>query len=242
MTRTIFLAFGLAFAGTALSQTAPSYGQCGGTGWSGPTTCPSGWTCTFSNQWYSQCLPGAATTTSFPGSGTTTIDSSPGGGISTTKGPGGPAPTLTPGWNFIRAVTSPNFHKYLQSEVPNTVSDAVLGEAVTAAQFQITDGQLIHKGDTPLYAVVEPRANSTVSKLKVSWSKSKDTLGAFKFSGDTVEWTSSAITRPQSNAWLICADSKGNRHVYINLGPYGYQTPNGCNDHTIHGFTGTTPD
>lgn len=79
------------------------------------------------------------------------------------------------------------------------MSDAVLGEAGTAAQFQITDGQLIQKGVTPLHAVVEPRADSTVSRLKVSWSRSKDTLGAFKFSGDTVEWTSSTITRPQTN-------------------------------------------
>ncbi|KAH8878751.1 carbohydrate esterase family 1 protein, partial [Thozetella sp. PMI_491] len=31
------------------------YGQCGGTGWSGPTCCQSG-TCTYSNDWYSQCL------------------------------------------------------------------------------------------------------------------------------------------------------------------------------------------
>jgi hypothetical protein len=34
---------------------APLYGQCGGTGWSGPTCC-SGGTCKSSNQWYSQCL------------------------------------------------------------------------------------------------------------------------------------------------------------------------------------------
>jgi xyloglucan-specific endo-beta-1,4-glucanase len=34
---------------------APLYGQCGGTGWTGPTTCASG-TCTYSNPWYSQCL------------------------------------------------------------------------------------------------------------------------------------------------------------------------------------------
>ncbi|CAG7851071.1 Probable endo-beta-1,4-glucanase D Short=Endoglucanase D; AltName: Full=Carboxymethylcellulase D; AltName: Full=Cellulase D; Flags: Precursor [Serendipita indica DSM 11827] len=32
------------------------YGQCGGQGWTGPTTCASG-TCKASNQWYSQCLP-----------------------------------------------------------------------------------------------------------------------------------------------------------------------------------------
>ncbi|KAG8812655.1 hypothetical protein FRC18_002867 [Serendipita sp. 400] len=35
---------------------APLYGQCGGQGWTGPTTCAQG-TCKVSNQWYSQCLP-----------------------------------------------------------------------------------------------------------------------------------------------------------------------------------------
>jgi cellulase len=36
-------------------QTA--YGQCGGVGWAGPTTCVSGYTCKVSSQYYSQCLP-----------------------------------------------------------------------------------------------------------------------------------------------------------------------------------------
>ncbi|TFL03102.1 Alpha/Beta hydrolase protein [Pterulicium gracile] len=35
---------------------AALYGQCGGSGWAGPTCCTSG-TCKSSNQWYSQCLP-----------------------------------------------------------------------------------------------------------------------------------------------------------------------------------------
>ncbi|KAH7324153.1 endo-xylanase [Stachybotrys elegans] len=48
---------------------APLWGQCGGEGWTGPTTCVSGAVCQASNQWYSQCVPGtgnpppAATTT-----------------------------------------------------------------------------------------------------------------------------------------------------------------------------------
>ncbi|KAJ4205359.1 hypothetical protein NW759_014586 [Fusarium solani] len=32
------------------------YGQCGGSGWTGPTLCESGSTCQVQNQWYSQCL------------------------------------------------------------------------------------------------------------------------------------------------------------------------------------------
>lgn len=35
---------------------AAKYAQCGGSGWSGCTTCASGSTCTYSNTWYSQCL------------------------------------------------------------------------------------------------------------------------------------------------------------------------------------------
>ncbi|KAF8887099.1 cellobiohydrolase I-I [Infundibulicybe gibba] len=38
------------------SATQVKYGQCGGQGWAGPTVCASGSTCTFSSQWYSQCL------------------------------------------------------------------------------------------------------------------------------------------------------------------------------------------
>ncbi|KAK4210310.1 cellulase [Rhypophila decipiens] len=47
---------------TSALAAAGAYQQCGGSGFSGETTCISGWTCTVLNQWYSQCLPGAATT------------------------------------------------------------------------------------------------------------------------------------------------------------------------------------
>ncbi|KAG5652643.1 hypothetical protein H0H81_004198 [Sphagnurus paluster] len=169
--------------------------QCGGIGWTGATTCPSGWYCAFSNQYYSQCLQGTATTTSSAGGGATTSK--------TTSAQGG-TETLAPGYSFIRAVVDPNFHKYLQSKVSKTAGDAVVGEPSTAAQFQIVGGQLIQSaGSGKLYAVVEPRANSTVMKLKVSWSTSPATSGTFVFSGDTVEWSSPTVSRPQNNVRVI---------------------------------------
>ncbi|KAJ6256802.1 hypothetical protein Dda_8670 [Drechslerella dactyloides] len=58
----------LAYAAMASAQ-APAYGQCGGQGWTGPTTCVSGWTCQYSNDWYSQCVQGS-------GSGGTTARTS----------------------------------------------------------------------------------------------------------------------------------------------------------------------
>ncbi|KZV68269.1 carbohydrate-binding module family 1 protein [Peniophora sp. CONT] len=41
---------------TAATGGAAHYAQCGGIGWTGPTTCVSGFTCTKANDYYSQCL------------------------------------------------------------------------------------------------------------------------------------------------------------------------------------------
>ncbi|KAG8967311.1 hypothetical protein FRC03_010250 [Tulasnella sp. 419] len=42
---------------TASGSGQTAWGQCGGEGWAGPTTCISGYKCQFTNQWYSQCVP-----------------------------------------------------------------------------------------------------------------------------------------------------------------------------------------
>ena len=39
-----------------VSSTVGKYGQCGGQGYNGPTTCAAGSTCQVQNPWYSQCL------------------------------------------------------------------------------------------------------------------------------------------------------------------------------------------
>lgn len=50
------------FATGAVAQSG-AWGQCGGNGWQGATTCVSGYHCAYQNDWYSQCLPGDASTT-----------------------------------------------------------------------------------------------------------------------------------------------------------------------------------
>ncbi|KAF2497543.1 glycoside hydrolase [Lophium mytilinum] len=47
----------LSLTAVAVAQQA-AYGQCGGNGWSGGTTCVSGYYCRFSSDYYSQCVPG----------------------------------------------------------------------------------------------------------------------------------------------------------------------------------------
>ncbi|KAF3922933.1 hypothetical protein ABW20_dc0101242 [Dactylellina cionopaga] len=87
---TLLTAFAALLLAPATIAQAPLYGQCGGSGWTGPTTCVSGATCVYSNEWYSQCLVGgsggttlattttkaAATTTTSKAAATTTGSSS----------------------------------------------------------------------------------------------------------------------------------------------------------------------
>ncbi|TFL05554.1 carbohydrate esterase family 15 protein [Pterulicium gracile] len=60
----------------------PVWGQCGGQGWGGETTCVSGATCNVVNNWYSQCIPGTVTSNPPP--------------EPSTPGPTSPDPTSDP--------------------------------------------------------------------------------------------------------------------------------------------------
>lgn len=160
--------------------------------------------------------------------GTSTVTTK---GSASTEMPGsGPGTALQSGWYWIRAVEDPNFHKYLQTKPVYTTGTAILDSYTTAGQFNIIDGQLVELvTGANLYAVVEPQANSTVTKLAVTFSKTQNAYGTFAFSGDAVTWSISTITRPNVAAWLVC----GNQQLFINLGSYAYLTPADCADETV---------
>ncbi|KAI0091083.1 endo-1,4-B-xylanase A [Irpex rosettiformis] len=61
------------------------WGQCGGQGWTGPTTCVSGSTCVAQNAWYSQCLPGNLQSSGSTSAPSTTTTSSGSQSTSTAK-------------------------------------------------------------------------------------------------------------------------------------------------------------
>jgi len=217
----------LSAVGAVYAQGA-AYAQCGGVGFSGATTCVSGYVCTYNSEYYSQCLPGvAATTTPTP---TTTGGS---GSASTTY----PGTTLQSGYYWIRAVESPNFHKYLQTSPEYVPGVAIMDDYTTAGQFQIVSGQLVELIEGGLlYANVVPSTNSSETKLAMTFNTTQNTYGTFDFSGDAVQWSVASITRPNLSAWLVCEDQQ----LYINLGNYDYLTPAGCADETIHYYNGAT--
>jgi Na+-translocating ferredoxin:NAD+ oxidoreductase RNF subunit RnfB len=52
-----------ALIATAVAADGAAYAQCGGNGFTGATTCVSGYTCQYQNDYYSQCVPGSAAVT-----------------------------------------------------------------------------------------------------------------------------------------------------------------------------------
>ncbi|EEA18972.1 hypothetical protein TMatcc_010486 [Talaromyces marneffei ATCC 18224] len=90
MKTTILLAS--AILGHSVSaQIVGAYGQCGGVNYSGSTACVSGYVCIFLNPYYSQCVPGTATTTTSSTLTTTTSKTT----SSTSKTTTTSAPTST---------------------------------------------------------------------------------------------------------------------------------------------------
>ncbi|KAL2166989.1 hypothetical protein VTG60DRAFT_1883 [Thermothelomyces hinnuleus] len=151
-----------------------------------------------------------------------------------------PTPTeLQPGAYWIRAVTAPNFHKYLQTIPANVPGVAILESHTTAGQFNIEDGQLVNKvSNPPLYMWVEEPADKAnpPRTLATGFNTTKNTFGTFAWQGDALTWSDPSVNWQNLAAWLVCA----NQELFINTGAYGWQTPEGCADQTIHYYNGQT--
>ncbi|KAB8300420.1 hypothetical protein EYC80_000594 [Monilinia laxa] len=83
---------------------AAGYSQCGGQGWTGATTCVSGYTCAYQNAYYSQCVPGLVSTTLATSTKTLSTSSTKPGTTSTTSTTSAPASTATTINGYAKAV------------------------------------------------------------------------------------------------------------------------------------------
>ncbi|OQO01175.1 hypothetical protein B0A48_13418 [Cryoendolithus antarcticus] len=141
-----------------------------------------------------------------------------------------------------RAVEDPNFHKYLQTSPQYTTGLATLNSYTTAGQFNVVNGQLVElisataTSPTLLYANVGQPATPSSSLLPVSFSTTQNGWGSFAFSGDALTWSAANVTRGNLAAWYVCTGQQ----LFINTGAYLYGTPSGCYDETIHFYNGAT--
>ncbi|KAL4861134.1 1,4-beta-D-glucan cellobiohydrolase C [Aspergillus spectabilis] len=70
--RSIAWSIAIALLPAAATAQQTLWGQCGGQGWTGPTSCVAGAACSTQNAFYAQCLPAATTTTTQSTTTTTT--------------------------------------------------------------------------------------------------------------------------------------------------------------------------
>lgn len=130
-------------------------------------------------------------------------------------------------------MTDPHFHDYLQTTQQNTAGPAILGPAASAGQFAVEGGQLVSLGDpaAPLYLHVEQPADlaDPPRALAARFEETEGDFGAFVFSGDALTWAAEGVSRENEAAWLACEGDE----LFVNTGAYGYETPEGCSDHTV---------
>ncbi|THV48547.1 hypothetical protein BGAL_0241g00040 [Botrytis galanthina] len=123
-----------AVAPTVYAQGA-GYAQCGGQGWTGATTCVSGFTCVASNPYYSQCLPGAAATTTATSAPTattpTTIITSTTKATTTTSGSSATTTAAVAGNPFVGKALYAN--PYYASEISASAIPSLTGAMATKA-------------------------------------------------------------------------------------------------------------
>ncbi|KXN90602.1 putative 1,4-beta-D-glucan cellobiohydrolase C [Leucoagaricus sp. SymC.cos] len=213
-----FLAFATAaiffiVLGGAHAQ-APAWGQCGGQGWSGTTTCIAGYTCTVSNPYYSQCLPGAGNSgTTTPGSPSTTTSSPP---TTTSSSPAASG-------SQIRAVTDPVFHYYLQ----NHSGKPQLGPEASSGYFTISGSISLNQSNgSKLYLNLNDTVSTSYKPLSFGTTATTTDWG---LEGDTIITTS-----PRQLNFIACATSDPSYYdVYLQT---GNGTPSGasCTLQTLH--------
>jgi hypothetical protein len=77
---------------------------------------------------------------------------------------------------------------------------------------------------------VEDPVDKTQRALQTWFNSTQNAYGVFGFQGDAVTWSVGDIARPNVAAWFVCGDEG---RLFVNTGPYGYQTPEGCWDETV---------
>lgn len=205
-----------------VSAQSSAWGQCGGIGWTGATTCVTGYTCVESNEYYSQCIPGAASSSSasVPTAPTST---SPVASSSSAQPPTTTSSGAAPTGSQIRSDQDPTFHFYLQNDegVP------VLGPEASSGYFTI-DGTIALNGadGTSLYLNVDESAATSYKALTFDSAAVTTDWG---LEGDTIITTS-----PRQLNFLACATSDATVYdVYLQE---GNDTPSGqtCSLTSLH--------
>ncbi|KAI8992991.1 hypothetical protein BD414DRAFT_292422 [Trametes punicea] len=219
----IQLVLGLLFLVLPVAAQSPVWGQCGGIGWTGSTTCAAGSVCTVLNDYYSQCIPGSASESSTVP--ITTITPTPIAPPTSTvpQAPTTTSSAATPTGSQIRADQDPVYHFYLQSDG----GTPVLGPESSSGYFTIGSTISLNGADgSKLYLNIDESATTSYKPLSFDAVATTTDWG---LEGDTI-----ITTAPRQLNFLACSTSDPN--VYDVFFQEGNDTPSGasCALVTLH--------
>ncbi|KAG9011712.1 hypothetical protein FRB94_007945 [Tulasnella sp. JGI-2019a] len=189
---------------TGVTAQAAAWAQCGGIGFTGPTTCVTDWCCIYLNPYHSQCLQynGCPNTLTATATGTTTAAP--------------PMKTLFADFNWLRSSVEP--YEYLQSINSNAAGAAILGNSTTAGQFTLDGQQIamwIPQTDTFQYGNVQPPVNSSQTYLPVIFGP---TTNGYGYAGLNTAYNLQYIVSSTGKAltFIMCK----NNLLYATLGEF----------------------
>ncbi|KAM5530967.1 hypothetical protein V8D89_015349 [Ganoderma adspersum] len=218
MIYSVLIAFSFFLLAARVSAQSPVWGQCGGAGWAGSTTCAAGSVCTVLNDYYSQCIPGSGVTSTVPSTNptptTTVTDPVP---------PSTMSSGATPTGSQIRAVEAPVYHFYLQ----NNDGTPMLGPEVSSGYFTIGSTiSLSGSADGTLYLNLNSSAATSYKPLTLDAVATTTDWG---LEGDTI-----ITTDPRQLNFLACATSDASFFdVYLQTGN-DTPTSGSCSLATLH--------
>ncbi|KAF8906539.1 hypothetical protein CPB84DRAFT_1822831 [Gymnopilus junonius] len=198
----------LGFLSSKIAAQSGAWDQCGGQGWTGVIICAAGYTCTYSNPYYSQCLPGSATVTTGTTTATTKTSTSSTSLSTSSTTSSTTSSAATPTGSQIRSVTDPVYHFYLQISggLP------VLGPESSAGLFTIGSTITLNQASGPkLFLNINSTESTSYQPL---------TFGTTAITTDwALEGDTLVTTAPRQLNFLACATSSTTIYdLYLQVG------------------------
>ena len=211
-------------------QDSRAWAQCGGNGYTGPTTCPANYHCEKTNDWYSQCIPGAGSASSTTSASKTSVTSSSkmststkvstSASLSTTGSSTTKTTSATSTTTKASATPSGSYFRYLGRVNPATkeltwpasgITFTFTGTSASVPITSITGANAIIVSVDGVVTTIDNVTGTSISTGTLAQGvhtveirkKSEASFGSFSIGNPTTSGTFSPVTQPKKRIEII---------------------------------------